>query len=61
MDICLFHAEYLVFGPLQQKSADLWGGIKTGDVLVLEKETDFGLTLNRTKTTAKKPFPTKRP
>lgn len=37
----LFCATFLVLGLLQQKFADLWIGIKTSDVLVLEKENDF--------------------
>lgn len=51
--------QYLVL--LQPKSADFFRGIKNSDILVLEKEIDFGLTLSMMKKMQISHFPLKRP
>lgn len=57
LEVSLFHTKYSVFGPLQQKSVDLQSGIKTRDILALEKETDFGPTLKVIETRQMSHFP----
>ena len=57
LELSLFHTKYSVFGPLQQKFVALQSGIKTRNILVLEKETDFRPIWKVTKTKQMSHFP----
>ena len=57
LEVSLFHTKYSVFGSLQQKFVDLQSGIKTRNILALEKEIDFGPTLKVIKTRQTSHFP----